>query len=51
MPGDIITEINGKPVVSSNAVYEALEHNTILNVRFYRGHTYFEAVVYPEDAD
>lgn len=49
IPGDIVTEINGEPVKSSNAVYQALEKHSVLNMRIYRGNAYLEVVVYPED--
>ncbi|XP_065222692.1 serine protease HTRA2, mitochondrial-like [Planococcus citri] len=49
VPGDIVVEINGLPVESSNAVYQALEKHNVLNVRIYRDNAYFDLVIQPED--
>lgn len=49
MPGDIVTDINDVRVKSSNAVYEALDSHSVLNMRIFRGHGYYDVVVYPED--
>lgn len=49
MPGDIVTQINGTRVTSSNAIYEALENYTTLTMTIFRGDRYYEVVLHPED--
>lgn len=51
MPGDIVIDINGNRVKSSNAIYQALEKASILNMKVYRGNGYLELSVYPEDTE
>ena len=49
MPGDIVTQINGAAVKSSNAIYEALEKYSVLKMTVFRQDRYYEVTVHPED--
>lgn len=49
VPGDVVVQINGLPVESSNAVYRALEKHNVLEIKIYRGNAYSDLVIYPED--
>lgn len=49
IPGDIVVEINGTKVKSSNTVYEVMDKDSVLNMKIFRGNGYYEAVVYPEE--
>lgn len=49
-PGDIVTEINGKPVKSSQDVYDALtQKGNDLKMVVYRGLTQMKLTIQPED--
>lgn len=51
-PGDIITHINGKSVLSSGNIYEALgEKGTVLTMTVVRGKNIIQLSITPEDYD
>ncbi|XP_067141115.1 serine protease HTRA2, mitochondrial isoform X2 [Centruroides vittatus] len=50
-PGDIITDINGKPVKSANDIYAALENNTPIKVTVRRKNEVFKLIITPQEAD
>lgn len=51
LPGDIITNINGKDVKSSQDVYECLKSSKDLSMVVWREDRQTKIVIYPEDSD
>lgn len=51
-PGDIVTEINGKDVLNSSDIYDALgEKGKTLNMTVFRGFKKLQVIVTPEDPE
>lgn len=50
-PGDIITDINGKPVKSANDIYAVLESSATIQITIRRKHEILKLTITPQDAE
>ncbi len=50
-PGDVITKINGKIVMSASDFYTAVENNDMVHLHIMRGQKKIELSIHPEELD